>query len=67
MKRTGKSQPNCEQKTQIAKTGGMVPQDAKEVMAELVAKLSEKLELQPDKEERGKGAASGHVSPTETG
>jgi transposase len=47
MKGTGKSQPNCEQKIQIAKTGGTEPQDTKEVMADLVAKLSQKLAAGP--------------------
>ena len=66
MKRTGKSQPNCEQKTQIAKTGGMVPQDAKEVMAELVAKLSEKLS-RGRQGGVGEGSRRLHLAPTETG
>jgi WD40 repeat protein len=35
MKETSKSRAKCERKTKIAKTAGTVPQDTKEVMADL--------------------------------
>ena len=57
MKETTKSRGKCEGKKRITKTGGTVPENTKEVMTDLVAKLSQKLAAGPatgsaDKEPR---------------
>ena len=57
MKETAKSRGKCERKTGITKIRGTVPENTKEVMADLVAKLSQKLAAGPatgsaDKEPR---------------
>ena len=55
MKKNSNSQPKSEQKTKSTKARGPVQRDSKEVMAELVAKLSEKLEQKPGQEKAAEG------------
>ena len=49
------------------KTRGPVQRDAKDVMAELVVKLSQKLEPQSGKADEGQGPSKECLAPTETG
>ena len=58
MKKNSSSQTKRGQKTKPTKARGRVQRESKEVMAELVAKLSERLEQKPtqEKEGRPKGA-----------
>ena len=56
-------QTNRDRVGKPGKAKGPVQRDAKEVMAELVAKLSEKLEPQPAKTSEGKGRPQGIPGP----
>jgi hypothetical protein len=47
LKKNSNSQTTSGQKTKPAKARGLVQRDSKEVTAELVAKLSERLEQKP--------------------
>ena len=55
MKKNSNSQMKSGPKTRPAKSCGPVPWDSKEVMAELVAKLSERLGPQPAQEQAAGG------------
>ena len=55
MKKNSNSQTKTGQKTKPAKARGPVQQESKEVMAELVAKLSERLEPKPAQENGTEG------------
>ena len=55
MKKNSNSQTTSGQKTKAVKARGPVQRDSKEVMAELVAKLSERLEQKPAQEKAAEG------------
>ena len=55
MKKNSNSQTKSGQKTKPTKARGPVQRDSKEVMAELVAKLSERLEQKPAQEKAAEG------------
>jgi len=55
LKKNSNSQTKTGQKTKPAKARGPVQQESKEVMAELVAKLSERLEQKPTEEKAAEG------------
>ena len=55
MKKNSNSQTQSGQKTKAAKARGPVQRDSKEVMAELVAKLSERLGPKPATEKAAEG------------
>ena len=56
MKKNSNSQTKSGQKTKAAKTRGPVQRDSREVMAELVAQLSERLEQKPAQEKVAEGS-----------
>ena len=55
MKKNSNSQTKTRQKTKPTKACGPVQRESKEVMAELVAKLSERLEQKPTEEKAAEG------------
>ena len=63
MKKNSNSQMKSGQKTKAAKSRGPVQRDSKEVMAELVAKLSERLEQKPAHEKAAEGKPKGGPAP----
>ena len=63
MKKNSNSQTTSGQKTKPAKTRGPVQRDSKEVMAELVAKLSERLGPKPAQENATVGKPRGVPAP----
>ena len=67
MKKNSNSQTTSGQKTKPAKARAPVQRDSKEVMAELVAKLSEKLEPKPAKRRQRRGSQVSCLPPIGTG
>ena len=67
MKKNSNSQTTSGQKTKPAKARGPVQRDSKEVMAELVAKLSEGLEQKPAPEKQRRGSRRARLPPIGTG
>src|SRR5215472_15064751 len=63
LKKNSNSQTTSGQKTKPAKARGPVQRDSKDVMAELVAKLSERLEPKPAQEKRNGGKPRGVPAP----
>ena len=63
MKKNSNSQTKSVQKTKPTKARGPVQRDSKEVMAELVAKLSERLEHKPTQEKAAEGQPKGAPAP----
>lgn len=63
MKKNSNSQTTSGQKTKPAKARGPVHQDSKEVMAELLAKLTERLEPKPAQENATEGKPHGVPAP----
>ena len=63
MKKNSNSQMTSGQKTKATKARGPVQRDSKEVMAELVAKLSERLEPKPAQEKATEGKPQGTPAP----
>jgi len=63
LKKNSNSQMKSGQKTKAAKSRGPVQRDSKEVMAELVAKLSERLEPIPAQEKAAEGKSQGAPAP----
>ena len=63
MKKNSNSQTKSGQKTKPAKARGPVQRDSKEVMAELVAKLTERLELKPPQQNATEGKPQGVLAP----
>jgi transposase len=63
MKETSKSRTKCERKTEKAKTAGTVAQDMKEVMADLVAKLGQKVAAGPTAGDAEKEQRTGALCP----
>ena len=63
MKKNSNSQMKSGQKTKAAKSRGPVQRDSKEVMAELVAKLSERLGPKPAQENATEGKPKGGPAP----
>ena len=63
MKKNSNSQTKNGQKTKPTKARGPVQRDSKEVMAELVAKLSERLEQKPAQEKAAAGKPKGGPAP----
>jgi transposase len=63
LKKNSNSQTTSGQKMKPAKARGPVRREAKEVMAELVAKLSERLEPKPAKEKAAEGKPEGGPAP----
>jgi hypothetical protein len=59
LKKNSNSQTQSGQKTKATKARGPVQRDSKEVMAELVAKLSERLGPKPAKEKAAEGKPKG--------
>jgi hypothetical protein len=59
LKKNSNSQTKSGQKTKPTKARGPVQRDSKEVMAELVAKLSERLEQKPTQEKAAEGRPKG--------
>ena len=67
MKKNSSSQTKSGPKTKPTKGRGPVQRDSKEVMAELVAKLSEKLEQKPTQEKAGRESQRARLAPIGTG
>ena len=67
MKKNSNSQMTSGQKTKAAKSRGPVQRDSKEVMAELVAKLSERLEPKGAREKQRKENQRTCLPPIGTG
>jgi transposase len=63
LKKNSNSQTKSVQKTKPTKARGPVQRDSKEVMAELVAKLSERLEQKPTQEKATEGQPQGALAP----
>jgi len=63
LKKNSNSQTKSGQKTKAAKARGPVQRDSKEVMAELVAKLSERLVPKPAQENTTEGKPKGGLAP----
>jgi len=63
LKKNSNSQTKTVLKTKPAKARGPVQRDSKEVMAELVAKLSERLEPKPAQEKAAEGKPEGGPAP----
>ena len=63
MKKNSNSQTKSGQKTKTTKARGPVQRDSKEVMAELVAKLSERLGPKPAQEKAAEGKPKGAPGP----
>ena len=63
MKKNSNSQTKSGQKTKSTKVRGPVQRDSKEVMAELVAKLSGRLEQKPTQEKAAEGTPKGAPAP----
>ena len=63
MKKNSNSQTTSGQKTKPAKARGPVQRDSKEVMAELVAKLSERLGPKPAPEKATEEKEKGALAP----
>ena len=63
MKKNSNSQTKSGQKMKLTKARGPVPRDSKEVMAELVAKLSERLEQKPTPEKAAEARPKGVPAP----
>jgi hypothetical protein len=63
LKKNSNSQTTSGQKTKPAKARGPVQRDSKEVMAELVAKLSERLDPRPAQENASVGKPRGVPAP----
>jgi transposase len=63
LKKNSNSQTTSRQKTKLAKPRGPVQRDSKEVMAELVAKLSERLGPKPGQENATEGKPGGVPAP----
>ena len=63
MKKNSNSQTKSGQKTKPTKARGPVQRDSKEVMAELVAKLSERLGPKPAQENATEGKPNGAPAP----
>src|SRR5215472_11320919 len=63
LKKNSSSQTKSGQKTKPMKARGPVQRDSKEVMAELVAKLSEKLEQKPAQAKAAEGKPQGASAP----
>ena len=63
MKKNSNSQTKSGQKTKPTKARGPVQRDSKEVMAELVAKLSERLEQKPIQEKAAEARPKGVHAP----
>jgi hypothetical protein len=63
LKKNSNSQTTSGQKTKAAKSRGPVQRDSKEVMAELVAKLSERLGPKPAQEKAAEGQPQGRTCP----
>ena len=67
MKKNSNSQTTSGQKTKPTKARGPVHRDSKEVMAELVAKLSERLEPKGAREKATEGKPKDVAAPNGTG
>ena len=65
MKKNSNSQTTSGQKTKPTKARGPVQRDSKEVMAELVAKLSERLGPKPAQEKAAEGKPKGAPAPNQ--
>jgi hypothetical protein len=63
LKKNSNSQTKSGQNTKPTKARGPVQRDSKEVMAELVAKLSERLEQKPAHEKAAEGKPKGGPAP----
>jgi len=63
LKKNSNSQTKSRQKTKPAKARGPVQRDSKEVMAELVAKLTERLQPKPPQENATQGKPGGVLAP----
>ena len=63
MKKNSNSQTKSGQKTKSTKARGPVQRDSKEVMAELVAKLSGRLEQKPTQEKAAEGQPQSAPAP----
>ena len=63
MKKNSNSQTKSGQKTKATKARGPVQRDSKEVMAELVAKLSGRLEQKTAQEKAAEGKPKGALAP----
>jgi hypothetical protein len=67
LKKNSNSETKSGQKTKPAKARGPVQRDSKEVMAELVAKLTERLVPKPAQENAAEVKPQGVPAPIETG
>ena len=67
MKKNSNSQTTSRQKTKPAKARGPVQRESMEVMAELVAKLSERLGPKPAQENATEGSHRACLPPIGTG